>query len=208
MKKLFLLSILFALNSNSVKSQLISTPNEFKQTAMSFLKWYLEASEKPENLFDILQMPDTLVKSSAIIFRINFNEVRRQLDFLKSSGYLSNSFIKSIFDFRKMQDSIFLKYLQPKDKDPIGFGYDLVLQRMEMPEYKDTSWENPKITSFEIKDSVCKMDLQFPVSLGLMKFKFEKCENKWLVSEINDPVTRRFKYYPSLYKVTQKHKPI
>ncbi len=205
MKKVFLLSILFTLNMYSVKSQAVCSPNELKQIAVSFLKWYFQKLEETDFDFDIVKNWDTLPKSPKKIYRINFNEVDKYIKALKSSGFLSDTYLRSVLKYHKIQDSIFVKYQQYEDI-PIGCGSDLVLQRMEIDE-NDKKLENPLIINHEINDRISTIELKFTNNLRLMKFYFEKCENKWLISQINEPLDTKLEYHPIDADSTQKYKP-
>jgi hypothetical protein len=132
-------------NDEKLKNQAKET-NTFNEKSIaqvrSFLSWYKLSYLKIGDLQNRIVSP--VRYNSGKIYRVNFQQSKKYLALINSSGYFSKEFLMNLTEFFKSIDKKLIE-LKQDDGVPEGFEGDLLLKTQE-PE-----WILNNISNLEIK---------------------------------------------------------
>jgi len=154
-------------------------PSPAQQVIIQFLKWY-KANLNKANNFPIL------IKDSAGNFMVNKAACTSYLNFLKSSGCISQKYIehwKIYFDDKATE----LKNHPLQSDVPEGFDFDFVLITQE-PELVLNQISRVKFKTISMNASVALIGLKWPGN-NSMEYEFEIYKTKagWQIGYISTP---------------------
>lgn len=142
------------------------------QTIKDFLNWY-GVHYKEANSFGLVNQGDS------VNYSVNFEETEKYLAYLKSSGFVSDEYLKA---FRKQfrEAQYFFEKDPINEGPPQGFDYDIVLWTQE-PDLVIEKGKNPILLSSEIHDDSATLRLEMYMKL---QFVLTKKDQKWLIDKI------------------------
>lgn len=165
MKKYFLILLIIAGCNTS------NPEKEALQTVTNFLTWYNENYNEANSFI--------LVNQDSAYYSVNFEQTEKYLDYLKSSGYVTDAYLNNFRTYFKDAEATFQKD-SINEGPPPGFDYDLVLYTQE-PELVIEKRNNPVILSKKIKDDSITLNLNLEMPL---QFQLSKQHAKWMIDKI------------------------
>lgn len=194
MKNLFLLVVIsmLCLNCSAKVPSKISESNSQKPIARDeldnairgYLKWFRENRLRLDRFALVSGKPGDATK----MYTVNFAQTDLYLNELKTSGFVSNTYIENFRKYFKTCNENLIKYPQ-YDGPAIGFGFDQVMGSMEPEEILDRI-ETLKITR-KIHGSKALASINvskyMELTIGLTN------ENtKWLIDSIHfEPIQKK-----------------
>lgn len=154
-----------------------SENQELVGVVIKFLKWY-KTNYKEINQIDLVDY-ESSIKDSTKFYSLDFKATEKYLLKMKSSGLLSDKYIKDWQKYFLESQKNFEENPQ-NDGPPEGFDYDLVLLTQEIDETL-SSIENPKIIK------VTESEESYIVTLNVfmeLSFRLSKVNGKWLIDKI------------------------
>jgi len=166
MKKYVLLLLLISCGAPSEKQ-------DPQQTVKDFLTWY-GVHYKEANSFGLVNQGDS------VNYSVNFEETEKFLSYLKSSGFVSDSYLNVLR--RKFIEAQVMYEKDPiNEGPPTGFNYDIILWTQE-PDLVIEKGKNPILISSEIHDDSATLRLELYMKL---QFDLSKKNQKWLIDRIS-----------------------
>jgi hypothetical protein len=143
-----------------------------------FLKWYKQN-------YDAVNSPNTVnipeTDDPDLFYRVNFEGTEEYLYLLKSSGFISDTYLETWRDYFKKCDANFLKSKQ-NDGPPDGFEFDFVLWTQEIGSTLE-SIDAIVITKTDEKGNTCFVEVDISMRLG---FYLTKYNGLWLIDSIEN----------------------
>ena len=173
-------------NNLNIESSKIATNDtaEIRSVVLGFYNWYNKNYEKFQdyNLYSGLKKPD------APPYKINWDEVKKYQDFIRSSvPNLGELFLTDQLAFFKQCDSAFK--VDVNDEIPYGFDYDWYTNSQEDPQYlldeinkKENKWQinvNGNIATVKVNDNQNK-------DYAILTMLLKKDNDKWLIVKIGN----------------------
>ena len=159
-------ALLIACNSGDKEKDAI-------QTIKNFLNWY-EANYKQANSFDLVNQGDS------VFYSVNFDQTEKYLSFLKSSGFVSDTYLNNFRNhFNKAEENF--KAHPVNDGPPEGFDYDIVILTQE-PELVFEKKNNPTIITSKFDNNSATLTLDIGMEL-IFKLSYES--GGWKIDEIS-----------------------
>lgn len=145
---------------------------EALQTVKNFLQWYGDHYNEV-NSFKLVNQGD------GSPYSVNFEETEKFLSFLSSSGFVSETYLKSQRTYFK---EVGLAYEQNpiNEGPPPGFDLDIVLLTQE-PERVIEKGKNPVVVSSKIEGDFVTLNLDLEMRL---QFKLSKINGSWKIHRI------------------------
>jgi hypothetical protein len=153
--------------------------HEPTKTVTNFLKWY----KKNFDEISAIPMIDnySIEYDSTKFYRVNFKGTEAYLSKLKSSGYISERYIKKWRIYFKEHDENFKKNPQ-NDGPPDGFEFDFVLWTQEI-EGTLEAIDQLKVNETNETDNVAFIEIDISMRLG---FYLTKYNGKWMIDAIEN----------------------
>jgi hypothetical protein len=168
MKYYLLFSLLFLLPGCKTNNP----QQEALQTIKAFLAWY-ETHYSAANAFPLVN------QGNEVYYSVNFEECEKFLAYLKSSGYVSDSYLDNFRTHFKNAQAEFEREPQ-NDGPPPGFDYDIVLLTQE-PEWIFEHREKTTLISSEVQANKAILNLEIGFKL---QFTLSKQNDRWLIDAI------------------------
>jgi hypothetical protein len=146
-------------------------------TVRKFLKWYKEQYTEISSIQLVLLSGN----NDSARYKVNFNNAKKYIDLLRSSGFFSNEFLKDKIKYFQKCDKI-LKIKRQNDGPPVGFEADLILFTQE-PESVFEKSESMRIDIFK-KRSKGTMELRLQSIDNNLLFKMVISSMECLISSI------------------------
>ena len=150
-----------------------NSQDEPLQCVKDFLTWY-ELNYQKANSFGLVNQGD-----STVFYSVNFEETEKFLAYLKSSGFVSETWLRNFREqFKKAEQNF--KDEPINEGPPPGFDYDIVLLTQE-PDMVFGKKNDPLIISSEVRgeNAVLKLDLGMK-----LQFSLTKEDGKWKIDRI------------------------
>lgn len=152
----------------------------------SFLKWY---NDNHLNLTDnlVLNSWGSEKWDSTKYYAVNFPETEKYLSTLKSTGFISETYISQWRNYFKKCEEEFIKNPE-KDGPPSGFDYDFIFHSQMSPYYSNLKQDEDSLTqssviSKRIQNSKAKITIVFP-SKDKYEFQLTLVNDNWLIDDI------------------------
>lgn len=173
-------------NNLNIESSKIATNDtaEIRSVVLGFYNWYNTNYEK----FQDYNLYSGLKKKDVPPYKINWEEVKKYQDFIKSSvPNLGEEFLTDQLAFFKQCDSAFK--VDVNDEIPYGFDYDWYTNSQEDPQYlldeinkKENKWQinvNGNIATVKVNDNQNK-------DYAILTMLLKKENDKWLIVKIGN----------------------
>lgn len=173
-------------NNLNIESSKIATNDtaEIRSVVLGFYNWYNKNYEK----FQDYNLYSGLKKKDVPPYKINWEEVKKYQDFIKSSvPNLGEEFLTDQLAFFKQCDSAFK--VDVNDEIPYGFDYDWYTNSQEDPQYlldeinkKENKWQinvNGNIATVKVNDNQNK-------DYAILTMLLKKENDKWLIVKIGN----------------------
>ncbi|MEO5948390.1 MAG: hypothetical protein ABIP79_16350 [Chitinophagaceae bacterium] len=170
----------------NIESSKIATNDtaEIRSVILDFYNWYNKNYEK----FQDYNLYNGLKKADAPPYKINWDEVKKYQDFIRSSvPQLGEEFLTDQMTFFKKCDSAFK--IDVKDEIPYGFDYDWYTNSQEDPQYlleeinkKENKWEisvNGNVSTVKVHDEQNR-------EYDLIVIRLKKESDKWKIIKIGN----------------------
>ncbi|MBK7290470.1 MAG: hypothetical protein IPI78_09735 [Chitinophagaceae bacterium] len=170
----------------NIESSKIATNDtaEISSVVLEFYNWYNTNYEK----FQDYNLYSGLKKKDVPPYKINWEEVKKYQDFIKSSvPNLGEEFLTDQLAFFKQCDSAFK--VDVNDEIPYGFDYDWYTNSQEDPQYlldeinkKENKWQinvNGNIATVKVNDNQNK-------DYAILTMLLKKENDKWLIVKIGN----------------------
>lgn len=154
---LVFISLITMISCHNVNSTSVIKENSPEASVIKFLKFYNSHLEDVSNFRFVNDInPD----DTTDFYKINYDQTEKYLDLLKSSGYISDSYIKSQKQFFKNCDT---KYRETHQNDgpPENLDVDLVMNANADYEEELSTLDSIKVIKSEISGNRAKVILQF-----------------------------------------------
>jgi hypothetical protein len=147
---------------------------EALKTVTDFLSWY-ETNYQQANSFGLVNQGD-----STVFYSVNFEETEKFLAYLKSSGFVSETYLNNFREYFNKAEQTF-KAGPVNEGPPENFDYDIVVLTQE-PELVFEKKNSPVVLSSDVKKNTAVLNL----SIGMqLQFKLSKENSKWLIDQIS-----------------------
>ncbi|MBP9104632.1 MAG: hypothetical protein KBF82_12255 [Chitinophagaceae bacterium] len=173
-------------NNLNIESSKIATNDtaDIRSVILEFYNWYNTNYEK----FQDYNLYSGLKKKDVPPYKINWEEVKKYQDFIKSSvPNLGEEFLTDQLAFFKQCDSAFK--VDVNDEIPYGFDYDWYTNSQEDPQYlldeinkKENKWQinvNGNIATVKVNDNQNK-------DYAILTMLLKKENDKWLIVKIGN----------------------
>lgn len=173
-------------NNLNIESSKIATNDtaDIRSVILEFYNWYNTNYEK----FQDYNLYSGLKKKDVPPYKINWEEVKKYQDFIKSSvPNLGEEFLTDQLAFFKQCDSAFK--VDVNDEIPYGFDYDWYTNSQEDPQYlldeinkKENKWQinvNGNIATVKVNDNQNK-------DYAILTILLKKDNDKWLIVKIGN----------------------
>jgi len=173
-------------NNLNIESSKIATNDtaDIRSVILEFYNWYNTNYEK----FQDYNLYSGLKKKDVPPYKINWEEVKKYQDFIKSSvPNLGEEFLADQLAFFKQCDSAFK--VDVNDEIPYGFDYDWYTNSQEDPQYlldeinkKENKWQinvNGNIATVKVNDNQNK-------DYAILTMLLKKENDKWLIVKIGN----------------------
>jgi len=193
MKYIYLLTVLTLLISckyqdnkttNNAEKTSISDSTAKKDTlsrepysrVISFLKWY-KKNKKEVNQFELVNNCGQTYDSTKF-YSVNRDQTEKYLQKIKSSGFVSESYI---IDWRKYFEKCDKDFKQNPQNDgpPEGFDYDFILLTQEIDETL-TAIEKPKMIFSKVSENKATVKIDI---MMVLTFHLSKTKGVWLIDK-------------------------
>ncbi len=172
-------------NLNIESSKIVTNDTaDIRSVILEFYNWYNTNYEK----FQDYNLYSGLKKKDVPPYKINWEEVKKYQDFIKSSvPNLGEEFLADQLAFFKQCDSAFK--VDVNDEIPYGFDYDWYTNSQEDPQYlldeinkKENKWQinvNGNIATVKVNDNQNK-------DYAILTMLLKKENDKWLIVKIGN----------------------
>ena len=172
-------------NLNNESSKIATNDTaDIRSVILEFYNWYNTNYEK----FQDYNLYSGLKKKDVPPYKINWEEVKKYQDFIKSSvPNLGEEFLTDQLAFFKQCDSAFK--VDVNDEIPYGFDYDWYTNSQEDPQYlldeinkKENKWQinvNGNIATVKVNDNQNK-------DYAILTMLLKKENDKWLIVKIGN----------------------
>jgi hypothetical protein len=152
------------------------------ETVLSFLKWYKNNYENINKIETVNNTPSASNYDSTKFYSVNFESTENYLNYLKSSGYISDKYLSLWRAYFKKCDDDF-KNNPVNDGPPDGFDYDWVLITQET-DYAFEKIETAVITKVVIKNNEAEVRLTIDKDWAY-KYELTYDRKNWLIDSID-----------------------
>lgn len=171
-------------NAIELPVSVVDDTAQIRTVIFEFYNWYNTNYEKFQNynLYSGLKKPD------APPYKINWDEVKKYQDFIRSSvPQIGEDFLTDQMTFFRQCDSAFK--IDVNDEIPYGFDYDWYTNSQEDPQYlldemnkKKNKWEiavNGNISTVKVHDDQNR-------EYDLIGLRLKKEKDKWVIVKIGN----------------------
>lgn len=153
------------------------------ETVKSFLKWY-RGNEEKLNQFSTVKGGMAADTNEATNYYIDFNEVKKELNFLKSSHLFSPNFLTA-YEKRYSEGSEYFKQNPANDGPPVNFDYNYFFLTQEdyQSDLKEAS--HLQFTVKPINDQQCYVEFHLEHCGMTLRYILVK-KDQWLIDAIEN----------------------
>ncbi|MBX3163316.1 MAG: hypothetical protein KF900_02455 [Bacteroidetes bacterium] len=158
----------------------LDTLSETTDVVFNFLHWYKN---------NYLHLQDSLVLGvvwenekwdSTKYYRVNFPATEKYLETLKSTGYISDTYIEERRKYFQQCEEGFIK-TPANDGPPEGFDYDLILFSQEDPGINEL--HKCRVIRNSRHENKCEVFIEFPFEVQYV-YELSFHNGKWLIDNI------------------------
>ncbi|MBI2416497.1 MAG: hypothetical protein HYV28_01040 [Ignavibacteriales bacterium] len=150
-------------------------------TALDFMKWYKKNYDSIIAIEMVNNLPNTKNYDSTKFYSVNFAGTEKYLNYLKSSGYVSDKYLDYWRANFKKSENNFKKH-PVNDGIVEGFEYDFVLLTQEIEDALRMI-ETAKVVKGKIQNGKAEVHLKLDKS-WIYNYKLSFNGKKWLIDSI------------------------